>query len=441
MKKIIFLVSCFFLMINSANAVELTCPEIVSMGEVINCQIVDEEYIGIKAKYDLGNEFIYKNIKVNNSWKTYYAGSTGFGLGNVSNDEKLNIGLELQVADGVVVNQDYLVKLIDVEVVNSSYQYVRLDNIESKVRIVSDDNTLKSLEISSLGLVPSFSSDVTSYKASVDVDRIVINAVASDEAAVVNGDIGEKKLEYGVNNFIITVTSARGNVRNYYLYITRKLAEVKKDSDFTLKSLTLSTGDKIKLEKNEYLYSVDVLYEVENIEVEAIPNSNKASVVIEKPEKLIVGENNIVVIVTAEDGSVGKYVIVVNRSEKLSNDATIKNLNIAGYEINFESGRFFYELQMGNEKKLDIDVVLSDSNAKYQIIGNNNLVNGSVINIQVVAQDGSFQTYRIQIIKELLFNSSSVGSGISIIALIGLSLLVMGVLTIMNVKRRYCKED
>lgn len=439
MKKIIFLISCFFCMVNLVDAVTLTCSEIAAPDEEFSCLVVDDDYIGIKSKYIFGEEFIYEGMKINNSWKSYYMERDGFSLGNVSNDEKLDISFNLKVKDNVKVNQDYLIELADVEVVDSNYQYIKLDNISTKIKIVSNDNTLSSLEVNG-NKVDGFVSDVTSYKISVNSDKVLIGAVANEEGAVVSGDIGEKNLEYGVNNFVIKVTSARGKDRNYYLYVTREMPVIKKDNDFTLKSLSLSNGEVIELEKDIYLYSVNVDYSVDNIEVEAVPNSSKAKVVIEKPEKLVVGENNIVIVVTAEDGNVGKYVVVINRMEKLSNDASIKELNIKGYEINFESGKFFYELKLDDEKKLDIDVILNDEKAKYQIIGNENLVNDSVITIQVVAEDGSEQGYKIKIIKELFFNSRIVGSGINVIGLIGLILLIMSVFSIKIVKKKQLRE-
>ena len=63
MKKIIFFIICFFLMISSTWAISLECPSIASIGEVFSCTIIEDEYIGIKANYRLGNEFVYVNEK------------------------------------------------------------------------------------------------------------------------------------------------------------------------------------------------------------------------------------------------------------------------------------------------------------------------------------------------------------------------------------------
>jgi len=62
MKKIIFFITCFLLMINSVDAITLTCPSIASPKETIICKIEDEEYIGLKANYQFDEYLTYNNI-------------------------------------------------------------------------------------------------------------------------------------------------------------------------------------------------------------------------------------------------------------------------------------------------------------------------------------------------------------------------------------------
>lgn len=435
MKKFLFLVVCFFLMMNRISAVSLECPSIASPFEVITCQIKDEEYIGIKAKYKLADSFNYIGIGSGSLWKKYYASELGFSFGNVSNDDKFKMDVEFEVDKNVLVNQDYVLELVDIEVVDKEYKYIKLDNISSTIKVLSNINTLEDIKVSTGELKPIFDKNVTSYGVVVDSDTIIIDGVATDDFSVISGDIGEKKLEYGVNNFVISVTSARGEIRNYYLYVTRKIKEVKKSSDFTLKSITLSSGE-LKFDKNKFLYAIDVSYDIEDILIEAIPNSDKAKVDIIKPDSLIVGENYIEIIVTAEDGTVGKYVIVVNRNDKLSSDASIKRVVIDGYDIDFSSDVYKYQLEIANESKLDIEVVLNDNKASYKISGNNKLKNGSIINIQVVAQDGTFKNYQIEIVKLDKSNSDFIINGINPIVLIGLLLVVIVVFVVKTIKKR-----
>lgn len=313
----------------------------------------------------------------------------------------------------------------------------------------SRDNTLKSLEINNGKINLNFDSSVLYYDAVVNSDSVEITAVVNDSNAVLGGDIGDKKLEYGINKFVITVTSEYGEVREYYLNITREREKQNKSNDFTLKSLVLSDGN-IYFDKGKFFYKTSVGYDVEKIDVIAIPNNDRASVKIEKSDSLLVGKNNIVIVVTALDGTVGKYEIEIIREGKkeeikkeetkkeevkLSDDATIKSLVIKGYDLDFKSDIYDYDLLIGSENSLDIKVVLNSEKASYEIVDNENLVNGSIIKIKVKAEDGSSLEYKINIKKvKTKFNSGSIVDGVSLYILIGLVLLVM-IVIVFNIIR------
>ena len=89
--------------------------------------------------------------------------------------------------------------------------------------------------------------------------------------------------------------------------------------------------------------------------------------------------------VTAEDGSVGTYMIVIHRKLQLSNDVRIQKLIVKGYSLDFYSDIYDYQLKIVDEDSLDIEVVLNHEKATYEIIGNENLENNSVIKIRVTA--------------------------------------------------------
>lgn len=444
MKKIIFYIITFFLLITPTKALTLTCPTTAAIGDEVNCSITDEEYIGIKTKYNIEKPLKYSYINTNSSWKKYYATETGFSIGNVKNQDKLTLNLNLKVPKEAVIGSSYKVELTNIEVTTKDYKYQKLNNISSTIKIVSNINTLKHLEVVGHELSPKFNSNTLDYKVSTTKDTITIKATPTDNSATISGDIGEKKLQYGVNKFTINVKSAKGEIRKYNLYITRTAKQLPKSSDITLKSLTIKPG-KIDFDKNKFQYEIDVKHNVENIEVTAEPTSNKATIKIEQPEKLETGENIISIIVTAEDGTVGKYIIIVNKLEKPSSDATIKNINIKGYNLDFKSDIYKYELDVENDIKLDIEVELNDNKAKYQILGNNNLKNNSIITIQVTAEDGTTKNYKIKVLKLVETNSSSIFDKINLIPLISFIILVSIILiikTIYNKKvRTNNKED
>ena len=78
------------------------------------------------------------------------------------------------------------------------------------------------------------------------------------------------------------------------------------------------------------------------------------------------------------------------------------DLKIDGYSLNFEREKTEYTLKINNETELSIIPILEDSRSTYEIIGNNNLENGSIIRIQIVTVDGNMETYRIKIEKDVL---------------------------------------
>lgn len=441
MKKMIWFIGCFLLFINSSWALTLKCPEVVSPGEVFECQVQEEQYIGIVATYSFADVFSYQSCDLN--WKNYYSGREGFSVGNVFSGDKLSLNLKFQVGMDVLVNRDYMIGLSNIEGSTSEYQYVLLDDISSQVRVVSDVNTLDDLKISEGRLSPGFQKNVTSYQAGVSGDSIVIEGFASDSNAKVEGDIGEQKLGCGINLFTIKVTSVRGNVREYHLYVTRTCDQRKdgstsqneKSNDITLKKLVINK-EEIALSKGVFLYSYLVGNDVLDIEVVATANSKKARVEVQKPEKLVVGENIVRIIVTAEDGTIGTYAVRVDRERELSRDSSIKSLVVKGYELDFEANVYQYTLEIEDEDKLDIQVVLNDSGAKYQIKGNKGLKNNSVIAIEVTAEDGSQSVYEITIVKLNEGNSSSVVSVVKIVPLVGFILLVCGVLVIKRLRRK-----
>lgn len=444
MKKVIFSIFCFFMMMNSSWAVTLSCPEVASPGEEIKISIKENKYNGLKVKYNFDSNFNYHNMTINSSWNSYYDGIDGFSIGNAHNQDSLIMDINVRVDMNALVNKDYTLELVDIEGNNSEYKSVSLDNVSCNIKLLSDINTLDNLIVDGVNLSPKFDKNVVSYRGITKKDRININAIVSDSESKIEGDIGEKILNIGVNTFIIKVTSPRGNIREYKLFITREIEKVNdkennKSNDATLKSLSLSNG-KIDFKSDNFLYNIDVAYEVENIEVDAIANDSKAKIDVVKTDGLEVGENTIEVIVTAEDGTKAIYVVVVNRKEKLSSDASIRDLIIKNYNLEFNSNIYNYDLTIDGEKRLDIEVILNDNKAKYTIKGNNDLTGDSVIEIEVIAEDDSSAIYNININKISESNSNTIFDYIKIIPLIGFVILIGIVLIIKIIKTIHNKK-
>lgn len=127
-----------------------------------------------------------------------------------------------------------------------------------------------------------------------------------------------------------------------------------------------------------------------------------------------------------------------DNNEEILNKPYLTDIKIDGYEINFSRDTFKYSLNINDEDSLNIVPVLEDSNSSYAISGNENLVNGSVINIHIVSEDGTANDYIIEIVKK---NDKSVvkknnNYKIIFIVIIGLLLIVNIVRFILNRRKK-----
>ncbi len=365
-------------------------------------------------------------------------------------------------------------------------------------------NKLSSIKIDGHDL-EYFNEDNNDYDitAQSTTDKIMIEAVKKDNKSTITGDTGEKKLDYGVNKFVINVTSESGEKNVYHINVTR---EDKRSNVNTLKTLTLSEGEinfkssvldytvnvenniekititssltdskskyvedyrnkevklvegsnkieikvvsekgeqktytininralssnnslkslkvndeKITLDENMFSYDITVENDVDEVKIVAVPTDSRATVNIENSYPLEEGDNEINIKVLAPSGQEALYILNVTRKKILSKDSLLTSLKIKGYDINFKPTETLYDLKIkDSDDKLDITATGEDPNATIKIEGNENLENGSIIKINVEAEDGSFTRYFINIEKG--------SKGISPIIIIILVLLLL----------------
>jgi len=227
------------------------------------------------------------------------------------------------------------------------------------------------------------------------------------------------------------VLSEKGQEKIYTININRK---DDRRSNNDLKSLSLSQG-KIKFNKNTTSYIVNVSYEVETIEITAKASDKLSNVEILGDTNLKVGNNEFEIRVTAENGSVKVYKLLIIRDEKVeitvSNKASL--IEVEGYDIDFDQNQYSYTVKT-NEKKLNIKVVPVDENATYKIIGNENLKEGSIISIIITDVDGNSNIYKINI--ENLDSSNKINFNIITIILLIISLMCNILLIVMNLRKK-----
>ncbi len=168
------------------------------------------------------------------------------------------------------------------------------------------------------------------------------------------------------------------------------------DNNEYIKELVINY-EKIKLEKDKYDYTLNVDNNIEKVSVKVIPTEENYKVEIINVDKLQVGKNIVKVYITTPSQRI-EYDINVKRKKKLSEDYLLKSLKIDNYNLNFLSLKNNYILKINKEKSLNI-ITDADKNKKITIEGNDNLKNGSIIKIKVIAENGSTNIYKIKIKK------------------------------------------
>ncbi len=155
----------------------------------------------------------------------------------------------------------------------------------------------------------------------------------------------------------------------------------------------------LKIDEQEITLVDAMTYETYNqkITVEAIARDSKSTVSVDDTKNLTIGENKIIIKVTAEDKSVKNYELTVIRKKVLSNNKNVKVI-INDKEVtfnNYESDRIYISNSIQN---LDIQCVVEDANAKVEIINNKELKEGeNKITVTVIAEDETKQDYIVNI--------------------------------------------
>lgn len=182
-------------------------------------------------------------------------------------------------------------------------------------RAKSSNNNLKSLLINQKE-IDDFDKNKTDYLINVDnsTDKIIIDAISEDETATIS-NLGEKNLATGDNIIEVPVQAENGEIKIYKLTINRA-----KSSNNYLKSLVIDDGDFTpEFNKETLTYSIDVPNEIDKLNLVAIPEDDKATVEIDGNEEFIVGKNQVIINIIAENNSVRTYTINVNKQPKANN--------------------------------------------------------------------------------------------------------------------------
>lgn len=315
-----------------------------------------------------------------------------------------------------------------------------------KGRLISNDNveiscTINSNEYSNLNLILK---DVNQYKDSVGITYEINTSLKPTTTTTTVAPTTKPT----------TTTqkkSNNANLKTLEIKVIEKTRDENKTTTTTKSSKTTSkqtttqkasTTEVIELVKytpefkaDIYEYSATVSGDVKKISINATMEDSKANMIISDnlSQELKSGENNkFIITVTAEDGTKKAYTINIKR-EALKSDATLKELTIEeDPKFSFSPDKFTYKVNVKKSvKKLTIAYELNDSTSKVDVIGNEDLEDGSRVKLLVTAEDGTKKEYILNIIKEVVTTTSlkeSIPAEKNPLIIMGLSVVAFGLI-------------
>ena len=242
----------------------------------------------------------------------------------------------------------------------------------------------------------SISTDLKVYEGSVSMDK---NGTIKFKASKA-GDYDISLISDDGETTYKTVTISV-NEKTTTTKTTTTTTKAKSDNNY-LESITVN-GEKIEsFDKTKTKYFVEVENKVKKATIKATSEDEASTVTIDGPKVLEVGDNEYTISVKSESNTTKFYKVIVTRKDKEeSSNTDIKSIKIRGYHLNFDkNSKTFYLNIKKEDTELDITVNTKDKKANYDIEGNENLEDGSVVKIVVTAQNGDTDTYRIIIQKE-----------------------------------------
>ena len=232
------------------------------------------------------------------------------------------------------------------------------------------NNNLSNLTIDKGTLV--FDKSKSSYDVEVesDVDKVTINATTESSKARISGH-GLINLKYGINKVELKVTAENESVKVYTININRS---DDREANNDLSDLKIDNGT-INFDKLTTTYNVEVKNRVDKLLVTATPESEKATVTGAGEKDLIVGDNKIEIKVTAENGNVKTYTLIVKRLEPTPGSDFIEELSIEGIDFEFDPDVNEYTISINDQTSLEFHYTVKDG-VVVTIAGNENLKNG-----------------------------------------------------------------
>jgi CSLREA domain-containing protein len=317
---------------------------------------------------------------------------------------------------------------------------------------LSNNAALSALAVSAGNLSPSFATATLGYTDAVTnaTTSVTVTPTTSDSkatvtvngASVVSGSPSSSiALTVGVTDINVIVTAQDGTTMQTYTIAVNRAGALSNNA--SLANLAVSGGSLTPSFTSTTLdYTEAVPNATTSVTVTPTTADSNATVTVNGTAvasgsassaiALVVGVNNVSVVVTAQDGTtVAMYAIAVNRAGALSNDAALSNLAISSGALApaFATATLGYTDTVSNATtSVTVTPTTSNANATVKVNGTtvaSGSASGSIalavgvtdINVVVTAQDGTtVETYTIAVNRAGALSNNAALSGLTVSA-------------------------
>lgn len=293
---------------------------------------------------------------------------------------------------------------------------------------------LKSLSVSTGTLSTAFDADTAAYSVdATGINSIGVTAATEDPGATLtingvsatSGTETTVNLNNGANMIPIVVTSQDGVTQKSYIISVNGTVSNANLSSLSLSACTLSFG----AETTDYYVTVGS--DVTSIDLTASASDAKAVMLLDgtilaqngtKTISLSTGENTVEIMVIAQDATLKKYTLTINRG---NSDATLSNMTLSDGTLSpaFNTTTYAYTATVLNSvDSLTVTPTTTDNSATVTVGGNsaatsvNLTVGTNTISVEITGSDGvTTKEYTITVTRRAEITITNTSLPVSII--------------------------
>ena len=408
MRKTLLLLITLLIPINVYAKFELKCDtNVLRENEDFICRAtINSSFNYDKISFNVNsNEGIYFNEARTNHSLLWSVTSTDKEIVAESKKGLLNNNQEFAILlFSANKSGNYKIDITNIKLYNlEENETEEFEDYNLDIKIKSSSNNLKGIKINGKE-INNFSPTIYDYYYNIDNDteEVLIETTLFDDTATVKGDGTIIPTPLSKETIIpITVTSETGVNRIYRIHLMNTDEE---DLDIKLSSIELFDRDNNLIEfdfnPDVYQYNIEITSDINKLTIKSIIEDKELSFLKNHETQninVVDGDNIVLITIKNSEGKLKTYTInIVKLLFNKASNTFLESLHIEGYNLKFNKRIKTYYLPVKNfDENLKITATPEDMNSQVQIIGNNNLKEGSIIKIEVKAENQSKDVYEI----------------------------------------------